>query len=72
MEIRETVSRVVGLVQTAVGGTAMVFAFLLLHNVLNVQVVLGVSGKNIELYMLVSIVFGLLSVMSGLFLFYEQ
>jgi len=72
MEIREAISRAVGLMQTVVGGISMVFAFLLLHNVLNVQVVLGVSGENIELYMWVFIVFGLLSVISGLFLFYEQ
>lgn len=72
MEIRRTVSRVVGLIQTAVGGIAMVFAFLLLHNVLNVQVALGLSGENVELYMLIFIVFGLLSVISGLLLFYEQ
>lgn len=72
MEIREAISKVVGLMQTAVGGMSMIFAFLLLHNVLNVQSVLGLSGENIELYMLVFVVFGLLSVISGLFLFYNQ
>jgi uncharacterized membrane protein len=72
MEIRKTVTRIVGSVQTAVGALAVVFAFLLLHDALNVQVALGISGKNIELYMWVFIVFGLLSVISGLFLFYEQ
>lgn len=72
MEIRRTVSRVFGLLQTVVGGAAMVFAFVLLHNFLNVQVALGFSSENIELYMLVFIVFGLLSVVSGLFLFYEE
>jgi hypothetical protein len=72
MEIRVAVSRVVSLMQIAIGGMTMVFAFLLLHNVLDIQSGLGLSGENIELYMLVCIVFGVLSILSGLFLFYEQ
>jgi hypothetical protein len=71
MRILRTISRVVGLLQAFIGGMALIFSFLLFYNFFGVQAVLGLSVENIELYMLVFIVFGLFSIINGLLLFYE-
>jgi|YelNatPaOPRAMG01_1025707.scaffolds.fasta_scaffold129179_2 hypothetical protein len=71
MRILRTISRVVGLLQAFIGGMALIFAFLLFYNFFGVQAVLGLSVENIELYLLVFIVFGLFSIINGLLLFYE-
>jgi|GEM_PF-3045713 hypothetical protein len=71
MRILRTISRVVGLLQAFIGGMALIFSFLLFYNFFSVQAVLGLSVENIELYMLVFIVFGLFSIINGLLLFYE-
>ena len=72
MNARRTLSKIVGLTQTAIGGLTMVFAFFLFYNLFNIQTVLGFSAEAIGLYLWAFIIFGLLSVISGLFLFYEQ
>jgi len=71
MKIRRTLSKIVGVMQTALGGLAMVFAFLSYYNVFGIQTMLGVSAEGIGLYLWIFIIFGLLSVISGLILFYE-
>lgn len=72
MNAKRTVSKIIGLTQTAIGGLTMVFAFLLFYNILGMQEMLGISPEGIGLYLWTFIIFGLLSVISGLFLFYEQ
>lgn len=72
MNAKRTLSKIVGLTQTAVGGLTMVFAFLAFYNVLGIQEILGASEESIGLYLWTFIIFGLLSAISGLFLFYEQ
>ena len=72
MTIRRTLTNIVGVMQTALGGLAMVFAFLAYYNVFGMQTMLGVSAEGIGLYLWIFIIFGLLSVISGLILFYEQ
>jgi hypothetical protein len=69
---RKILSKTIGLIQTAIGGIAMVFAFLSFYNVFGIQAMLGVSPESIGLYLWVFIIFGLLSIISGLFLFYER
>ena len=71
MKIRRTLSKIVGVMQTALGGLAMVFAFLSYYNVFGIQTMLGVSAEGIGLYLWIFIIFGLLSVISGLILFFE-
>jgi hypothetical protein len=71
MRIVRAISRAVGLLQAFIGGMSLIFAFLLFYDFFGVQAVLGLSGENIELYMLVFIIFGLFSIMNGLLLFYE-
>ena len=71
MKIRRTLSKIVGVMQTALGGLTMVFAFLSYYNVFGIQTMLGVSAEGIGLYLWIFIIFVLLSVISGLILFYE-
>jgi len=70
--IRRKVSIAVGLAQSIIGASATIFAYLLYHNFSDVQVMLNVSPKDVVLFMLVLIVFGLLSIISGLFLLKEE
>jgi len=55
-----------------IGAFATAFAYILYHNSFGIQAVLNVPQKDVLLYMLVLIVFGLLSIISGLFLVNEQ
>jgi len=63
---------VVGLTQSVIGAFATVFAYLLYYNFFGMQTVLNVLQRDVILDMLVLIVFGLLSIISGLFLVNEQ
>jgi hypothetical protein len=72
MNTRTILSKTIGVIQAAIGGIAMVFAFLAFYNVFGIQAMLGVSPESIGLYLWVFIIFGLLSIISGLFLFYER
>jgi hypothetical protein len=72
MNARRILSKIVGLTQTVIGGIAMVFAFLSFYNVFGIQAMLDVSAEGIGLYLWIFIIFGLLSAISGLILFYEQ
>jgi len=70
--IRRKVSIAIGLAQSVIGALATVFAYLLYHDFFGIQALLGVTSKDVVLYMLTLIVFGLLSIISGLFLVSEQ
>ena len=72
MGIRRKVSIAVGLTQSIIGASATVFAYLLYHNFLDVQTMLNVPSKDMVLFMLILMVFGLLSIFSGLFLLNEK
>ncbi len=72
MDTRTILSKTVGLIQVAIGGIAMVFAFLAFYNVFGIQTMLDVSQESIGLYLWIFIIFGMLSTISGLFLFYER
>jgi len=70
--IRRNVSIVIGVTQSIIGGIAAVFAFILYYNFSGIQTVLNVPQKDVLFYMLVLIVFGFVSIISGLFLVNEQ
>lgn len=72
MGIRRNVSIVIGATQSIIGGLAAIFAYILYHNFFGVQEVLNVPQKDVLFYMLVLIVFGFVSIISGLFLVNEQ
>jgi len=71
MNAKRILSKIVALTQTAIGASIMLFAFLVFYNIFNIQTALGFSPEAIGLYLWAFIIFGLLSVISGLFLFYE-
>jgi hypothetical protein len=50
------------------GASASIFAYLLYYNFLGVQAMLNVPSSDVASYMMVLIVFGVLSVISGLYL----
>jgi hypothetical protein len=72
METRKTLFKIVGLMQAAIGGIAVVFAFLTFYNIFNIQTMLGATEADIGFYLSVFIIVGILSIVSGLFLLYEQ
>jgi len=72
MNAKRILSKIVGVTQTAIGGIIIIFAFLLFYNIFNIQGIFGFASEAIGLYLWAFIIFGLLSVISGLFLFYEQ
>jgi hypothetical protein len=71
MTAKKILSKIVGLTQTAIGGLIMLLAFFVFYNIFNIRAVLGFPAEPIGLYLWTFIIFGLLSVISGLFLFYE-
>jgi len=72
LSIRRKFSVFIGLTQSVIGTIVTVFAYLLYHNVFEMQAVFNVPQKDVQLFMLILIVFGLLSIISGLFLFNER
>jgi hypothetical protein len=72
MDTKTIISKTIGLIQTAIGGIAMIFAFLSFYNIFGIQTTIGLTPESIGLYLWIFIIFGLLSIISGLFLFYEQ
>lgn len=72
MGIRRSVSIAVGLAQNVLGALAAIFAFTLYYNFSGIQTVLNVPPKDVLFYMLVLIIFGFVSIISGLFLVNEQ
>jgi len=51
---------------------AAVFAYVLYYDFFEVQTILSVPRTDVILYMFILIVFGILSIISGLFLVNEQ
>jgi hypothetical protein len=72
MNAKRILSKIIGLTQTAIGASIMILAFFVFYNIFNIQTALGFSSEAIGLYLWAFIIFGLLSVISGLFLFYEH
>ena len=72
MNPKTILSKTVGLTQTTIGAATMLFAFLMFYNIFDLQATLGLAEEAIGLYLWAFILFGLLSVISGLFLFYQE
>jgi len=71
MITRRILSQIIGLMQAAIGGVAIVFAFLTVNNVFGIQAMLGAT-EAVGFYFSVFFIVGILSIISGIFLFYEQ
>ena len=72
MKNRKILPQIIGLIQAAIGGAAIVFAVLAVYNIFNFQTMLGATEADIGFYFSVFIIVGILSVISGLFLLYQQ
>ena len=72
MTIRRRASILIGLTQSMIGALAAVFGYVLYYNFFEVQTLLNVPRTDVLLYMFLLIAFGLLSIISGLFLVNEQ
>jgi len=68
---KKIAAMVIGTVQTTLGGLAVVFAYFLHINFLGLQENLNVL-EFVPLFMLILIIFGLFSVISGLYLLAER
>ena len=71
MKTRTGLARIIGFAQTIVGGTAIVFAIFLFYNAFNIKTLLGFFVAETVIYVWLLIIFGILSLVSGLFLFFE-
>ena len=65
METKKILSKTIGVI-------AMIFAFLAFYNIFGIQTMLSISSESIGLYLWTFIILGMLSIISGLFLFYEK
>ena len=72
MNAKSIFSKIVGATQTAMGGMFMLFAFFIFYNIFDLRTVLGFAEEAVGLYLWAFIIFGLLSIISGLFLVYES
>jgi hypothetical protein len=72
MGLKIIASKIVGLIQSIIGSLMVLFVFILFYNFFDLQTVLGLSSNEISIYLWILAIFGLLSTISGLFLFYEK
>jgi len=68
MSTRRVISRIVGVAQSVVGAITIIFAYGLHSNLFGMQGALGISAKSMPLFVLIFLIFGFLSIISGLFL----
>jgi hypothetical protein len=71
VKTRTGLARIIGFAQTLIGGTAMVFAIFLFYDAVGIQTMLGFYAAETIVYVWLLIIFGILSLISGLFLFFE-
>jgi hypothetical protein len=71
LKTRTGLARIIGFAQIIIGGTAMVFAIFLFYDAFNIQTMLGFYAAETVVYVWLLIIFGILSLISGLFLFFE-
>jgi hypothetical protein len=71
MKVKRISAAIVGITQSAIGIAAVILAFLLYFNFLDIQAMLNVSVELLPLNLLILGVFGFFSLISGFFLLYE-
>jgi len=72
MRLRRIPALIIGAVQSLIGVSAVVSAYALYTDFFSLREWLDVSNEFLSLYMLILIVFGFFSIMSGLFLLAEK
>lgn len=71
-EAGKILSTVVGAAQSAIGALAGIASYILYSDLFGLQALLNVTTEFVPLYMLILIVFGFFSIISGLFLLAER
>jgi uncharacterized membrane protein YozB (DUF420 family) len=71
VKTRTGLARIIGFAQTIMGGTATFFAIFLFYNAFNIKTMFGFNTAETVIYVWLLIIFGILSLISGLFLFLE-
>jgi len=71
LKAKRILSRAIGFAQVTCGAITTIFAFMVYYDALGVRVVMGFSAEGVGFYLWVLIIFGILSIVSGLFLLYE-
>lgn len=71
MKIRKTLTVTVGIIQSTMAVLAVIFAGIMYFNLFEVQTSLNASVKPLYFHVLVLVVFGFFSLISGLFLVHE-
>jgi hypothetical protein len=70
--VRKILAMVVGTVQTTLGGLAVIFAYFLHIDFFGLQENLNILEEFVPFFMLILMVFGFFSVISGLYLLIER
>ena len=71
MRIRRILTATVGVAQSVTALSTLIFACVLYFDLFNVQASLNISAQHLYFYVLTLLIFGFLSLTSGLFLVYE-
>ncbi len=68
MNLRRIAVTLFGVTQEVIGILAVVFAYVLYYDILDVRANLGIFSGHVSIYLLLIFVFGFVSMLSGLFL----
>ncbi len=68
MKIRKFVVTFFGVTQEVIGALAIVFAYVLYYNILDIRANLEIPLEHVSVYLLLLFVFGFISILSGFFL----
>ena len=72
MNLRKIAVTLFGVTQEVMGVLAVVFAYVLYYNILNVRADLGIFSGHVPIYLILLFVFGSVSILSGLFLLHQR
>lgn len=72
MKVRKPVVTFFGIAQEVIGVLAILFAYILYYNFLDVRVALNIPEEHVSLYLLLLYILGFISIVSGSFLIHER
>ena len=72
MNFRKLAVTFFGVTQEVMGVLAVVFAYVLYYDILDVRTDLGIFSGHVPIYLLLIFVFGFVSILSGLFLLHQR
>ena len=72
MNLRKIAVTFFGVTQEVIGVLAVVFAYALYYNILDVRADLGIFSEHVSIYLFLLFAFGSVSILSGLFLLHQR